>query len=971
MYMYLLDGALRQLNNTEQEGSVSYRHGQATPKRLFTPTVMRDSPKTVAQLSYAQVQPAAHRSLAHARQPIESIPITGTCATGHSIHVTIVPPNSQQPPTSTQSLLTAGAVSQSLPNTCVTPTLSQHSITLPHPSGITCQSLPVTCIRPSLSQQPYAPTRPLPVSSATCVTRSLPVTCVRPSLSQQPTRQQPKHSCKFTSELGMNNPRLVKIRDELSAGEKVQLMIAFTSGNVGLIASTIWKIPVLRIACTGLFLLDIDTQCHNICTKLNGSNAQLSSKGMNSLVNFDWSTMLQELATAAPDLVDVFVTAAVPAKREQLNKVKCGFQRVPSIGMALAITLHERSSKLNAVQQILSLLMVDGACSKRTFQRFNHLGLCLSPTGTINMLDGMGAYQSARIIQLLLEDRACRVVGDNFDLLIKVRQMLLEHRNKSHHWFNLLVVFSRVSSSHLQNNAPIRSLTTYPVTSYLLNENEMEDILNDFAILSSRVLCEHLKFLSRFKDVLVKHIPHEYSKEMSDKSQVLVCGTLFKDEKKYDEMVDIMDYVQDQMRRYYGEALKDNQDELAEVLKQLLVIFSGDQLTRERAHGSQLVRDGCATKAERLQQILPVVENWHAKQTFLKMIWECLYDTHSARDVGTLYNLRQTIQRNNVPADPKKDVEACEQFMLSVTKSYLTVAAMNFFGLKTVEDEPTINAPSADLLTKKDKKKYLHATMRRFVDQFVPLHQNLLGASLLIDEDKEQPMSTESDVQDDKIHNYSHHVVELGMVLMQLIDTAREGDGERSVRNWKLLTAYFKSCSNHSKYALEGFNFISQVRALLSPRKAHEVIWSQFCSTQGGSGHNLPCDLRMEHFNNEMKKATNAMGANKTPKAVQRISQASAGIEAVAKVMDNVSFVPKMSNMHTYKSSTSDEEVIIQTLLDLKPFEKSCREHCNFKSISFSALDRLDMVKFRDWIKKNQKKLCKHPLYKNLYSKDV
>lgn len=41
-------------------------------------------------------------------------------------------------------------------------------------------------------------------------------------------------------------------------------------------------------------------------------------------------------------------------------------------------------------------------------------------------------------------------------------------------------------------------------------------------------------------------------------------------------------------------------------------------------------------------------------------------------------------------------------------------------------------------------------------------------------------------VQDDKIHNYSHHVVELGMVVMQLI----ERDGERSVCKWKLLTVF-------------------------------------------------------------------------------------------------------------------------------------------------------------------------------------
>ena len=132
---------------------------------------------------------------------------------------------------------------------------------------------------------------------------------------------------------------------------------------------------------------------------------------------------------------------------------------------------------------------------------------------------------------------------------------------------------------------------------------------------------------------------------------------------------------------HYGEELNNNQKELAELLKQLIVIFSGDQVTRERVNGSQFVRDGCATKAECVQHILPVVENWHAKQTSLQMISGCLYNTHSARDVGTLYNLRQKLQRNNL----KKDVEAREQFMLSMTRFYLTVATMKSFGLRRLK----------------------------------------------------------------------------------------------------------------------------------------------------------------------------------------------------------------------------------------------------------------------------------------------
>ena len=220
---------------------------------------------------------------------------------------------------------------------------------------------------------------------------------------------------------------------------------------------------------------------------------------------------------------------------------------------------------------------------------------------------------------------------------------------------------------------------------------------------------------------------------------------------------------------------------------------------------------------------------------------------------------------------------------------------------------------------------------------------------------------------DDKISHYSHQVIELGLLLMQLIDTAREGDGERSIINWKILTLLYKSHSSHSKYALEGIHLISQVCALLSPRKAHEVIWSQFCNTQGGPGCNRSCDLRMEHFNNELKKATNAMGANKTPEAVQRISKATTALEEAGKQFDKVSFVPKCSSAHSYKSAAGDERTMITIIKGLNPFTLAPREHSTFQNISYSVLDKLEKPKVEQWITKAQERFSKHPLYRNLY----
>ena len=100
---------------------------------------------------------------------------------------------------------------------------------------------------------------------------------------------------------------------------------------------------------------------------------------------------------------------------------------------------------------------------------------------------------------------------------------------------------------------------------------------------------------------------------------------------------------------------------------------------------------------------------------------------------------------------------------------------------------------------------------------------------------------------------------------------------------------------------------------------------------------------------------------------IQCISRASTALEAMSKTIDKISFVPKNSSNHTYKSTVGDKKAIIQILSDLKPYSTDSRTHSKFTSITHSILDGMDTTKIGTWIKKAQQKLCKHPLYRNLY----
>ena len=54
-------------------------------------------------------------------------------------------------------------------------------------------------------------------------------------------------------------------------------------------------------------------------------------------------------------------------------------------------------------------------------------------------------------------------------------------------------------------------------------------------------------------------------------------------------------------------------------------LLGGDQLTAARVRGSIAARRDHQTRRERLQGLLPVVEDWHA---YLRYIYRALFTTH-------------------------------------------------------------------------------------------------------------------------------------------------------------------------------------------------------------------------------------------------------------------------------------------------------------------------------------------------------
>ena len=76
----------------------------------------------------------------------------------------------------------------------------------------------------------------------------------------------------------------------------------------------------------------------------------------------------------------------------------------------------------------------------------------------------------------------------------------------------------------------------------------------------------------------------------------------------------------------------------------------------------------------------------------------------SARDTGTLYAARNTLNARNVTKDPSDDFYASEDLIEKVTKAYIITGGLSQFGMDSMEAEPRLNAYTGPIGDKEEMK---------------------------------------------------------------------------------------------------------------------------------------------------------------------------------------------------------------------------------------------------------------------------
>ncbi|VDI79977.1 Hypothetical predicted protein, partial [Mytilus galloprovincialis] len=421
---------------------------------------------------------------------------------------------------------------------------------------------------------------------------------------------------------------------------------------------------------------------------------------------------------------------------------------------------------------------------------------------------------------------------------------------------------------------------------FVLNQCETVKMIDVKKVLIGRLLCdsEEFEWLNR---KLPQHIPHRYSDRMSKKQQVFTLKIMFKDESKNEDCLNIMSDYEDQIIELYTKAYGNT-----DMLDRHGVVLGGDMLTRERLQNAKNIRHLALTPRGRFQHLAPVTcELWHVKQDLLAKAYKALYKQESLGQCGTLFHLKTVLRRTNANGNVKSNYKAHEELLLLIVKALIRIAA---------DDLP-------------------HSSEQNRETVLSHIFSKIYGLNCS---------------NDDFIYNYYCNLITWGLQIINMSDTAKEGDTERLILNMKENAEFFYSNSTMSKYFTECVNTILQVNFLLSPHTRTRVLEGAFVNTKGGNGQNKEADLVQEHAIRNQKDIIRGLGANKTETATRRASGSANIIYKIGDNVDKLLNIPKQTTSHTKKTTSKDLDLAVSILRKVGPFDYvKGRKFDSFKEI--------------------------------------
>ena len=290
-------------------------------------------------------------------------------------------------------------------------------------------------------------------------------------------------------------------------------------------------------------------------------------------------------------------------------------------------------------------------------------------------------------------------------------------------------------------------------------------------------------------------------------------------------------------------------------------------------------------------------------------------------------------------------MNATLDFLLTVVKGHLLAVACEILGITKLDSKVNM-PPNVEHGQDSNKSQYIRSLASQVVEKCTLIDKAITG---------EVVMTT-----DDHKYNYARILCHFGTLIMEYLYSWGHGDGKRSFRCWQLFLPHFHA-SGCTKYSLQALCLQFQVKCVLSPQLAHEIMWHRYVNTRGGLGRNIPCDLYNEHVNKLIKQIIVNMGPNLTKEALQRSARSVSTLQRLCAQFDQTTDLPIEGGKHSTYRDAKDVSTVVSTVLsnNLLSVSDKKRQHTTFPKMNLNPLKSWSKSKCEQWIDKKKQDYLK------------
>ncbi|XP_035661399.1 uncharacterized protein LOC118405771 [Branchiostoma floridae] len=574
-----------------------------------------------------------------------------------------------------------------------------------------------------------------------------------------------------------------------------------------------------------------------------------------------------------------------------------------------------------------------------------------------------------------------QLIVDNLDMEVVAKHQSKDKKSQSLHWVHQMAAKDRVTTT-LPDDRPQKPIEDLQISEVMLTEEVQCLLRKDYIVHVTRTLENNLPALSCIKGAAVKHIRHEYTEEMSQPTEETWLGLQFKNENKSGDMVQIL-------RNYQENYIPVKEDEdgcITELLQP--VLLGGDWLTEERVHGVQAAFQDGNTPLERFESSIGKHDVWHAARN-LTEIYDGEYGGETPRDKGTLCANMNVIGAICAKKGPHQAYNHYKEFMDKDLDATIIHAAMEIFSLPSIDAQPEDFPPPYIRAASRHKQRdWLECRAAEIVDLIFAeetftvrdIQQGMApkpkpelpcrypgctkvykrpGSRKSHEESKhglvvEEEESTNATSSSSEDHVYNYHIgkLTLGLLIRNINDATKEGDGERLSRCFRMALLYYKAFG-HTKYAYGTLLFFARVHALLPPRLAHSLKWNRVVNNRGGKGNNIPMDLNLEHGNFYVKSFLKHLGPNLNEQTAARVANSIGRMAKLLKKADRDWGVKRETGYHHKADPTTDIHTLVEQYAQVGVFRhQPGRAYDGFPNIKASVLSaKINASKLSVWMR--------------------